>query len=74
MQKWEYLEIRISGPEWADNRGNWGRLADMKLRSLPWRSTGPLMNELGEAGWELAGIADDESLNSYIMYFKRPKE
>ncbi len=73
MQKWEYLEVRISGPEWADSRGNYGRLEDVKLRSTRWHSIAPFMNELGEEGWELAGTADDENLNSYVMYFKRPK-
>ena len=72
MQKWEYLEIRVSGPEWADSQGRVGRLEEVKLRSTKWRSIAPFMNELGEEGWELAGIGDDESLNSYVMYFKRP--
>ena len=74
MQKWEYLEVRISGPEWADSKGNSGRLEDVRLRSTRWNSVAPTMNQLGEGGWELAGIADDESLNSYVMFFKRAKE
>ncbi len=74
MQKWEYLEIRISGPEWADSRGNTGRLEEVRLHSTKWRSIAPYMNEIGSEGWELAGIAADESLNSYVMYFKRPVE
>ena len=73
MQKWEYIEVRISGPEWADSRGNLGKLEDMRIRSTRWYSMAHFMNEQGEEGWELAGIADDESLNSFVMYFKRPK-
>ncbi len=73
VQKWEYLEVRISGPEWADSRGNSGKLEHLKLRCLSWHSATPMMNELGEQGWEMSGIADDESLNSYIIFFKRLK-
>lgn len=73
MQKWEYLEVRVSGPEWSDSFGNYGKLAEIQLRATKWRSAAPFMNELGSGGWELAGVADDESLNSYIMFFKRPK-
>ena len=74
MQKWEYLEVRISGPEWADSQGNCGRLTDLKLRCTSWRSAAPMLNDLGEQGWEMVVAADDESLNSYLLYFKRAKE
>ncbi len=73
MQKWEYLEVRVSGPEWSDSRGNFGRMEDVKLRSTRWFSMTGFMNQLGDEGWELTAIGDDETLNSYVMYFKRPK-
>ena len=77
MQKWEYLELRVFGPEWADSASRCG-----KLETVPTRSgTGPqrrwaatLMNGLGEEGWELAGFADDGSPNAYTAFFKRPKQ
>jgi hypothetical protein len=76
VQKWEYLELRVFGPEWADSAGHFG-----KLESVPTRSgTGPQrrwtasqMNVLGDEGWELSGFADDESPNAYTAFFKRPK-
>src|SRR5450756_661040 len=32
MQNWEYLELRIFGPDWADSRGTCGKVAPMPLR------------------------------------------
>ena len=77
MQKWEYLEVRVFGPEWGDSRGNWGRLEAQELKrgyAAHWHWSATLLNELGEEGWELTGIADDESPNAYTAFFKRPKE
>jgi hypothetical protein len=74
MQKWEYIELRIFGPEWADSRGNSGKVAPSAARhgyTGQWRSIAPILNELGAEGWEMAGIADDASPNAYTAFFKR---
>lgn len=75
-QKWEYIELRVFGPDWADSRGNAGRLVSLPIKqggAAQWRWTSPVLNELGEEGWELVGMADDASPNAYTAFFKRPK-
>lgn len=76
MQKWEYLQVNVSNWEWVASAGRSGRLPKMEWPEQP-RSTEPdttgLLNELGENGWELTGVASDSHLN-YILFLKRPRE
>lgn len=68
MQKWEYaaLSVFASGtPRWSDSRGKGGE-RDTLL---------PRLNELGEEGWELAGVVPGSPADNalHALLFKRPK-
>lgn len=58
MEKWEYLEVYISGSDWHDSSGNTGKLDAVtvgKIDNYFYNST-PVLNELGRSGWELEGM------------------
>jgi hypothetical protein len=67
MQRWEYLTVEIRYNGWSDSLGRRG--------SLPVDSfqTGPLLNDLGEQGWELAGVADRNGHGVLRLFLKRPR-
>ena len=62
MQRWEHKAIEIRGRsamvEFGDDRED--------------RET--LLRQLGNEGWELAGVAGSDDHHNYTLYFKRPKE
>lgn len=87
-EKWEYRVMTLL----SDGFGVWtpnprlAELADLKQRET--YADQPSLNELGEAGWELAGIVpmhfDDENppapaggfepqRDQFLFYFKRRK-
>ena len=59
MEKWVYLEVwqyylGDSNYAWQDSMGRTGPLAEVGQRRYP--SISPLLNELGEQGWELVAV------------------
>jgi hypothetical protein len=77
MDKWEYLEIYVSGSEWVDNLGHTGQLQRMGIgitRSDHVYSLSPILNELGQSGWELVDSSVFESSKEdqcYKLILKR---
>ncbi len=57
MDRWEYLEIWASKAQWWDSVGRSGKLPESTADDC-WPVT-PLLNELGDQGWEVVGIAAD---------------
>lgn len=71
MQRWEYLTIGIVQKNWADSLGRSGTLPGLgKLMS---GNPTELLNELGEQGWELAGV-DYPDGYSRKLFLKRPRQ
>ena len=61
MLKWEYLEVAWLDGRWIDSQGHHGEFAKVPPAERTWlaegedmRTMAPCLNELGEAGWELA--------------------
>ena len=67
--KWEYLEITVSKYGWADSMGRKGSLVPREGASY----TADLLNGLGEQGWELAGVAGSEFIDTHRRFLKRSK-
>jgi hypothetical protein len=66
MQQWEYLEARL------DPERKWWKDSEGRTRRLKKRSTVDVLNELGGAGWELAGtmpLAGAKGVSR--LFFKR---
>ncbi len=81
MQRWEYLEVEVNYfyGWWRDSLGRRGKLVDSEEAdpNQPFSHSGPLLNELGEQGWELIGIQVLPHGGTFRTYdarwvFKRP--
>lgn len=72
MQKWEYLTVgaKHGGIEFVDTKEVRGKDAKGKPVILLWVD---YAKELGEQGWELAGVLRDEE-PAWRAFFKRPIE
>jgi hypothetical protein len=68
--KWEYLEVIVSHRKWEDSMGRSGNLATVPSGLS---HCAALLNQLGDQGWELTGIAGSESTSYYRAFLKRPK-
>jgi len=64
MQKWEYLTATTDGHVFSINGKS----------QPPKQSVESVLANIGEEGWELAGIAGGDTCYSHILYFKRPKQ
>ena len=62
MQKWEYKYVELDGRTWVDS------VTREKLGK--WKDRIPMVDKLGEAGWELG--TEVMSLATYTFIFKRP--
>lgn len=74
MQKWEYLEMLVQSMYWIDSMGRSGRsTSQFHPEYLQCQLCVPssLINELGEQGWELTGVASGTM--SDTLFFKRPR-
>jgi hypothetical protein len=71
MQRWEYLTIRIRYRTWTDDFGRTGTIDD-QMQDGSGGLTG-LLNELGEQGWELAGVGDRDVYDTGRLFLKRPR-
>lgn len=71
MQQWEYLTIFIKDTRWAESLGRSGSLP-YRLNMATGDPTG-LLNELGEQGWELAGVADRDGWDTNRLFLKRSR-
>lgn len=76
MQRWEYLAVHFEGRHWADSLGHRG---DVVNAGRPYNETvnndhqpGKLLNELGDQGWEVVGVASGDA-SDYRLFLKRPK-
>lgn len=79
MERWEYLEIHVHEGNWVDSMRRHGVLPRIGHPAHPYASsqfgmatTGPLLNELGEQGWEVTGVAS-VGFYTYKLFLKRPK-
>jgi hypothetical protein len=73
MQRWEYLTIGVWDEKWSDNLGRSGVLPRREA-PLYWNDPAGLLNEVGEQGWELTGVAGSEGTNGYWLFLKRSRE
>lgn len=67
MQRWEYLTILVKNTNWTDSLGRSGE--------LPYhgQATG-LLNDLGELGWDLAGVHGlGDNYHYSRLFLKRPR-
>lgn len=71
MQRWEYLTIFVSRLEWKDSLGRTGKLPG--FRADDGDPTG-LLNEVGEQGWELAGVNTYRGGYAPTLFLKRPRQ
>jgi len=72
MQRWEYLTLTIYHKSWSDSAG---RKGDLERPG----DVAPLLNKLGEQGWDLAGVLgssyDSEAwLCNFRLFLKRPRD
>ena len=65
MQKWEYKYVELEGRTWVDSvtREVFSKWADDRI---------PMLNALGDAGWELA--AEVNTMAVCTLTFKRPRQ
>lgn len=73
MQRWEYLIVAMSRGEYRDSLGRKGQLPTRFHGSGSSGDPTGLMNELGEQGWELSGVAGSYEPDVYQLFLKRPK-
>ncbi len=71
MQRWEYLTIGITGTRWSDSLGRTGKMPNYS--DPMWGDPTVLLNELGEQGWELAGVYGVGGSSFSKLYLKRPR-
>lgn len=79
MQQWEYLEAYVHADVWHDSTGRTETLEQVRVpvRGVTgqYASTAPVLNALGQQGWELAGVAVLETpYPTQRLYLKRPKQ
>ena len=77
MEKWEYLTVQVTLGEWYDSTGRKGKtdlLSDF-VAGNEYKVYHPteLLNDLGEEGWEMVGVAGTDSSQRYKLFFKRRK-
>ena len=72
MQKWEYLEVCVAPGGWVDSMGRSGELAWQASQHASFASAAALLNELGQQGWEVAGVAANAPQGYFTLLFKRP--
>jgi hypothetical protein len=77
MDKWEYLTVQITLGDWHDSTGRQGKnnvLSDFISGNAD-KVYDPteLLNNLGEDGWEMVGVASTDSSQRYKLFFKRRK-
>ena len=71
VRRWEYLEVDIHVETWSDSTGRSGRLPIEKAGPGQVPSLLPLLNQLGQEGWELAGVSNTQSPLIYRLILKR---
>jgi hypothetical protein len=71
MQCWEYLTVAYLSNSWSDSLGRRGELPS----GFDYYTGDPtgLLNDLGEQGWELCGVASKNGNNVYQLFLKRPR-
>jgi len=71
VRRWEYLEVDVHVETWSDSAGHSGRLpiAEAGPGQIP--SVLPVLNQLGQEGWELAGVSNTQSPLIYRLLLKR---
>ena len=72
MEKWEYLVIFVERQAWFSSNGLSGILESFPEHEFRYNPH-PILNELGEEGWELTGAVGGDNL-FYQVFFKRLKE
>jgi hypothetical protein len=77
MEKWEYLTVQVTLGDWYDSTGRKGKnkvLADFVVGNDD-KVYDPteLLDNLGEEGWEMVGVASTDSSQRYKLFFKRRK-
>lgn len=75
MQKWEYLVIVVYESNWVDSNGRSGKFEKVRGPGGDWYNPGPLLNTLGEQGWELTGTLSliTRTAIRCELYLKRPR-
>jgi hypothetical protein len=73
MQRWEYLTLFIESSRWSDSLGRAGTVPLGKNMGVRAGDPTALLNELGEQGWELAGVAGRDDNGVYRLFLKRPR-
>ncbi len=72
---WEYLEILVVGEAWFDTSGDKGANEMLNARTtqgrLLWSTPVARLQQLGQIGWELAGVLPAADLGGYKLFFKR---
>ena len=70
-RRWEYLEVDVHVETWSDSAGHSGRLpiAESGPGQVP--SVVGVLDQLGQEGWELAGVSNTQSPLIYRMLLKR---
>jgi hypothetical protein len=78
MAKWEYLTVQVTLGEWYDSAGRKGKnnLLSEFVAGNEDKVYHPteLLNNLGEDGWEMVGVASTDSSQRYKLFFKRHKQ
>lgn len=77
MQRWEYLEVQVHQEHWIDSLGRRGKLPSERAYGASYGETyfsGGLLNELGEQGWELAGVPSSMDQRDHKLLLKRPRD
>jgi hypothetical protein len=73
MQRWQYLEVWTDGKNWHDSDG---RDEDLPFAHSRYPSMTPLLNDLGEQGWEVVdsirGYDSTEFWHQRLL-LKRPR-
>ncbi len=71
IRRWEYLEVDVHVETWSDSAGRSGRLPIAQAGPGQIPSALPVLNQLGQEGWELAGVGNTQSPLIYRLIFKR---
>ena len=71
MQRWEYLTISYKYGSWSDSLGRTGTFP--KAYGPGTADPTSLLNDLGEQGWELSGVACRDPYDVIHLFLKRPR-
>ena len=66
MQKWEYLRLTFQDGTLYNGRGD--------TLAKDQRDGDRMLAQIGDDGWELAGVAPGRDAQAYTLIFKRPKQ